>query len=103
MNPIIYIVGAISSDPDWKAKFQAVKDHYESLGFNVLSPLDYPENLTYRRYMQLSMEYVFKADLILALPDWDRSPGATAEIYTAMSIDTPIIYERVVCPAEVLA
>ena len=93
MKPIAYTIGAIGSDPEWKPKFQAIKDRYEDLGFHVLSPLDHPDNLTYRRYMQLSMEYVFRADMILALPDWDRSPGATAEIYTAMSIKTPILYE----------
>lgn len=97
MKPIIYTVGSISDDPRWKSKFKAAKDHYESLGFEVLSPLDCPDGLTYCRYMQLSMEYVFRADMILALPDWDRSPGATAEIYTAMSIKTPILYEPKRC------
>lgn len=84
----IYTVGKITGDPNWQAKFQAVKEKYESLGFEVLSPLDHPAGLEYEDYMKLSMDYVFDADGIVMLPDWRDSPGAVAEIGLAQAINT---------------
>jgi len=88
----IYTIGAISKDPNWKKKLQRIKDHYEALGYQVLSPLDYEDGLTYEAYMRLSMNYVFECDLLAALPDWEESPGAIAEVALANCLRKPVLF-----------
>ncbi len=85
----IYTIGAISSDPKWKQKFQAVKDKWEAMGFTVLSPLDHGDGLTYEDYMRRSMEYVFECDGVVRLPCWTKSPGARAEMALLKALNSP--------------
>jgi len=92
MKPKVYTIGAISSDPHWKPKFQEIKDQYEALGCHVLSPLDHGDGLTYETYMKLSMRYVFECDSLVALPDWEDSPGAIAEVALANCLQKPVLF-----------
>lgn len=87
----IYTVGAISSDPKWKEKFQEAKEKYESLGYKVLSPLDHGDGLSYADYMRLGVEYVFMSDKLLTISGWKDSPGALAEVALAECLLIEII------------
>ena len=80
----VYIAGAISSDPNYKAKFAAAKAQLLASGAaRVLNPAELPEGWAYQEYMAHCMLMVQRAEMIVALAGWQQSPGATAEIYYA--------------------
>lgn len=86
----VYIVGAVSSDKQWRRKFQSAKDKLKGK-YITMTPLTYPEGLSQKEYMMLSVQNVFIADIVVALPDWVNSPGATAEVHLAQSIKTKVM------------
>ena len=88
----IYIVGPVSGIENWREPFVRAKKNLEEAGFIVLSPLDYPDGLTQREYMMLSVQNVFIANKLYTLPGSRYSKGATAEIALAKSIGTEILY-----------
>ena len=76
----VYIAGAISNDPNYKAKFAAAKAQLLANGAaRVLNPAELPEGWTYREYMAHCILMVQHADMIVPLAGWQQSLGAMAE------------------------
>ena len=88
----IYIAGPITGDPDYKAKFGAVKQTLEGQGYIVLNPAELPEGMTAADYMRICLAMVDVADGVYMLPGWERSPGAGIELSVARYSRKPIIY-----------
>jgi len=89
----VYIAGAISGDPDYKAKFAAAKAHLLANGAaRVLNPAELPDGWTYQEYMAHCMLMVQRAEMIVPLSDWDRSRGAIAEVGYAQACRIPVDY-----------
>jgi hypothetical protein len=92
MKNKVYIVGAISGDKNWKEKFKKAAGVFNSTNLIIMTPLDYPEGLTQKEYMQLSVQNVFLADWLYVIPGWENSKGTKAEIALAKSIRVKIEY-----------
>lgn len=104
----IYIAGKISGDPDYKLKFQDVDFNiWRGLGLAsydttpprydpalvepvVLNPARLPEGMEPADYMRICFAMIDSADLVMFLPDWADSQGATLEMYYCKYIHKPI-------------
>lgn len=82
-HEVVYISGAITSDPNFREKFASAQMVLEELGYLVLTPIDRPVGLTYEQHMKIDLCFVETADAICMLPDWKKSPGAKIEKYHA--------------------
>ena len=81
MKPIVYISGKITGDDNFKSKFEAAEKRLVRLGYNVLKPclVSDLEFLFYEQYMHIDFALIDLADIVLLLPDWQDSKGATRE------------------------
>ena len=76
----VVILGAIDSDPNYVDKFKRVEKLILSkVDCVVLTSTNLPLYLTERDYMRLSMENIDAADVVVLLPCWKRSQGASTE------------------------
>lgn len=91
----IYISGAITSDPGFKAKFGRVAKMLTLQGHVVLNPATLPEGLEYDEYMSIDLAMIGVADAIYMLPCWKDSPGANRELKFARELDKVIIFAPV--------
>jgi hypothetical protein len=111
-RPSLYVSGTISSDPDLsfeeaKARFDAVRDYLEALGYRAVSPVDMegecgrtPEecvgeqrmvmpgqgqgNHSWECYLRGDIRAMLLCDGVAVLPNWQRSKGAFLEVQTAL-------------------
>ena len=88
---VAYISGAISSDPNYRAKFADAETVLINLGFAVLNPTCVPALLTYEQHMEIDLIFVAACDIVVTLPDWTESHGANVEIRRAIELKKPII------------
>lgn len=93
MGKVVYISGAISSDPDYKRKFERASRSIRIAGAkNCLNPATLPDNLgDYEAYMEHCLLMVRRADMLVMLPCWTASPGAQAERAYALSLRREVI------------
>jgi len=82
-HEVLYLSGAITSDPHYREKFADAQMVLEELGYIVINPCILPAGMTYEQYMKIGLCYVETADVICMLPDWKKSPGAKIEKYHA--------------------
>lgn len=77
----IYISGKTTDDPDYYRKFARAERHVRGMFPNaaVLSPTRHPEGLTCEQYMLRAYQDIVDADIVLFLPDWEKSEGAKLE------------------------
>lgn len=82
-HEVLYLSGAITSDPHYREKFADAQMVLEELGYIVINPCILPAGMTYEQYMKIDLCFVETADVICMLPDWKKSPGAKVERYHA--------------------
>lgn len=79
----IYVSGKISGLPivEVREKFEKAKRYLETLGYEVVSPLDngLPEGATWAEHMIADIALLFTCDAIYMLSDWLSSKGAMIE------------------------
>ncbi len=99
----VYISGAVSSDPDFKAKFDRAEKHVMAAGakrcINPTSVL--PDDWEYHEQMAHCMLMVQHSEVIAMLSCWSSSPGAKAERAYAESLKRIIVelpMEGISCP-----
>ena len=89
----IYIAGKITSDPDYKAKFEAAAEAYKKRGYTVLCPSWMPAGMQPADYMRICFAMIDTADVVAFLPGYETSPGAQLELqyclYTDKSVRLP--------------
>ena len=82
---ILYLSGRITSDPDYKRKFDAAETRLKDEGHIVLNPAVLPKGLKlYANYMQIGYSMLLAADGIVMLPGWKWSRGARLELKWAI-------------------
>lgn len=89
---VAYLSGAITSDPEFKEKFDEWECRLLVMGAKrVLSPAWMPPGWAYEEYMEHCMIMVRRAEVIVMLPCSDQSPGARAERAYAESLRRSVI------------
>lgn len=92
----VYIAGGITGVEDYKARFAAAKrmllregedrpismEHYYGTprANKVLNPAELPEGWPNGLYMDVCLAMIRAADLVVFLPGWERSRGASLEM-----------------------
>ena len=92
----IYIAGGITGVENYKARFAAAKrmllregeDRLDSMeryygtprADKVLNPAELPEDWPGKVYMDVCLAMIRTADLVVFLPGWERSRGASLEM-----------------------
>lgn len=92
----VYIAGGITGIENYKARFAAAKrmllqsggDGADSTARNyglpradkVLNPAELPEDWPGRVYMDVCLAMIRAADLVVFLPGWEQSRGASLEM-----------------------
>lgn len=88
----IYISGAISSDSNFREKFQEAARKLYVAGHMPISPTDLPPGLTEGEYLQLDHLLIGFADAVFMLDDWTKSKGAMIEYELAVHASKPVFY-----------
>lgn len=90
----VYVIGAITGVENWEEKFKRFLEKNSDPAVEYRTPMDYPKGKTQREYMELSCESVFWCDEVAVTYDWKNSKGTKAEIALAISIGTPVLYDK---------
>ncbi len=85
---IVYIAGAINSDPDYKQKFDDAEERLLDAGYDVVNPTDIGivEGWTWEDYMRYAISRLVECDAIYLIPGWDKSRGAAIEYKLAQEL-----------------
>jgi len=75
----VYIAGRITGDAEYRLKFDEVASTLRGLHFVVLNPASLPAGMSNADYMRVCLAMIDTADVVVFLPDWQESPGATLE------------------------
>lgn len=90
MAKVIYLSGPITEDPDYKKKFNDAEVLLSGrLGHKVLNPAVLPQGLTEAQYMRIDLAMLDSADVVVFLPGWENSRGASIERSYCHKIDKP--------------
>lgn len=76
---VVYLSGPITGVPNYWETFEKAEDFLTSLGWTVLSPAKHPQGLTNEQYMRIDFAMIDVADVVLFLPGWEDSRGASLE------------------------
>lgn len=92
----IYLAGGITGDEKYKVRFSAAKrmllregeDRLDSMeryygtprADKVLNPAELPEDWPGKVYMDVCLAMIRAADLVVFLPGWEQSRGASLEM-----------------------
>ena len=85
----IYIAGPMTGLPEFNYPlFNAVAKRLRELGYEVLNPAENPEPAcgTWAGYMRMALVQLVQCDLIVLLPGWTESRGATLERAIAQAL-----------------
>lgn len=87
----VYISGPMSGRPAFNCPlFHRVERRLLWLyNCEVLNPAKAPEGLTWQEYMRIDLELLRRATIILLLPGWEKSRGATIEKEFATMLGLP--------------
>lgn len=99
----VYVSGAVSSDPDFKAKFDKAAKYVMAAGAKrCINPTAIlPSDWEYHEQMAHCMLMVQHSEVIAMLPCWSNSPGAKAERAYAESLQRVVVelsMEEPLCP-----
>lgn len=108
----VYISGPMTGLPEHNTPaFRSAAEQLRAKEYSVCNPAETDDilgPLSHEQYLRFDFERVLEADFLIALPGWENSLGATAEILVATRVGTPvwgwenwqdydrITYERVV-------
>ena len=86
-----YIIGAITADPHYLAKFADAEMVLRERGYTVFNPACLPGGWEYETYMEADERFLRAADVIVLLPDWRKSPGGRREHEVATILKKRIV------------
>lgn len=98
----IYLSGAISSDPNYKEKFekieQLIKQEYPTV--NIVNPVTITQHLdpkinTWNEYMIVCIEHLIKCDMLVYIQDGFESKGRDLELMIANELGILIVFRGV--------
>ena len=94
-DKIIYICGPITGVENAKENFKEIHDFLEPICLTVLNPFCfkiYKKNPKWKDYMKICLLNLLNSDLIIVLPGWEKSKGASFEVKTAKILEIPIYF-----------
>ncbi len=91
----VYISGPMTGLPGLNAdKFDNAATELRYLGYAVCNPIETSallgEHLTHAQYLRFDFHRILEADFLVALPGWEKSKGARAEILMAIRMDVKV-------------
>lgn len=86
----IYIAGKITGDRNYRRKFAEVASQYRDKGNIILNPAVLPLGMSAADYMRICLAMIDTADMVVFLPDWLNSRGASVELEYCNYICKPI-------------
>jgi len=94
-HPVVYLAGKITGDPDYRKKFRQAEVKLAYMDYIVLNPAALPAGLDPSDYMRISLAMLESADVVVLLPDFEASEGATIEERYASYIEKAVyMYDR---------
>lgn len=99
----IYVAGPMTGLPEFNyPAFHAEAARLRALGHHVENPAENPEQPSWEAYMRQALRQMLTCDLVVLLPGWVDSRGATLERYTAQQVGIEVIashqFERETAP-----
>ena len=90
----IYISGAVTSDPDFRKKFDKAEKLLYTKGYIPVNPVKGEEDgKDWSYYMKKDIQKLLSCDAIYVLSDWYDSKGARLEINIALELGLEVILE----------
>ena len=91
MNERVYVAGPMTGLPDYNRQaFRDAAAQLRSEGYIVYSPIEMDdgqdcETWRWEDYLSRDIQFILQSDaqVVFALPGWDRSRGAQLELYAA--------------------
>lgn len=95
----IFISGAITGDPDYKAKFAEAEMHLQQQGYVVVNPAKLseimdPDAFSWEDYIRVTVVMLSACDSIYMLQGWRDSKGAREEELYAWVHNKEIIQQN---------
>ncbi|MDO4791859.1 MAG: DUF4406 domain-containing protein [Buchananella hordeovulneris] len=100
----VYLAGPMSGRPDFnRAAFHRVAAALRRSAHGVaevINPaeVELPAGATWEEYMAVGLAGVARADLVVVLPGWTGSRGASIEVATARALGLPVVAASLVLP-----
>jgi hypothetical protein len=98
----IYLAGPMSNLPSWNfPAFHAAAAKLRSLGHEVFNPAEIDGGDTsqsWEYYMRKDIVLVAMSEAIAVLPGWEKSRGATLEVYIARKLGMPVLDAETLAP-----
>jgi hypothetical protein len=80
--------------PDWnQAAFNDAEKHLTDLGYDVVNPARHGferAGMTWEDYARLGLLDLLSCNVVVVLPEWNESKGATLEVFVARSLNMPV-------------
>jgi len=100
----VYVMGPMSGQPDLNSEsFSRAFEYFTTKGYHVVSPhhierplrlgtrdVDLGKGEIYRQVMPMDLFALASADLVVALPGWEHSPGCGLERHAADLFGLPV-------------
>ena len=91
---MIYISGAVSSDKNYREKFDKAEKYLISKGYEVVNPVKgESEGKSWDYYMKKDIKKLLECDSIYLLNDYIKSRGALLELKIALELGYTLIKE----------
>jgi hypothetical protein len=89
-----YLSGAITGQPDFKNYFKNHENELRHWGiFDIFNPAatSWPEGVKWEICMRYDLKFLVDCDVLVLLPNWKRSRGATFEVFVAKALGIRIV------------
>src|SRR5579883_2711410 len=90
----VYVAGKMTGCHNWNFDaFNAAEADLTARGFSVFNPACHGavDGWKHKDYMELDLPEVCRADMVVMLPGWQYSRGATLEAFVAQWLEIPVV------------
>ncbi len=91
---IVYIAGAITSDPRHAYRFADAEMVLAACGHVPLNPCMLPDGMEYEQYMRIDQQMIREADAVCLLDGWRDSPGARRDVVFANELGKQVFFYK---------
>jgi hypothetical protein len=94
----LYLAGPMSDVPKYNFPlFNRVASRLRGQGYSVFNPAENKDGGLRRPrsyYMRLDIPALLESDAVAVLPGWEKSRGASLEVWLALDLDMPVFNVR---------
>ena len=91
----LYISGPITGIENYRRIFQGAKDTLLAKGYDVVNPAELTEvigdSFSYDEIMRIDLDLLGRCDVLVQLPEWEKSRGSNIEYGYALGSDKIIL------------